>query len=165
MGHQDKVVKLGRTASHRDAMLSNMAMSLFLHRMIRTTDAKAKALQPVVDRIIATAKQNTLASKRRVAITVPVKEAYKKLYGDILPQFAERTSGFTRIIKLGVRRGDGASMSVIELLTEKPKVEPVDAKGKKGEKTAKGDKSDKKRPSAATSTAGMSRAMRRRSGG
>lgn len=161
MGHQDKVVKLGRTASHRDAMLSNMAMSLFLHRMIRTTDAKAKALQPVVDRIIATAKQNTLASKRRVAITVPVKEAYQKLYGDILPQFAERTSGFTRIIKLGVRRGDGAALSVIELLIEKPKVETTDAKGKKG---AKAEKADKKRPSAAASTAGMSRALRRRSG-
>jgi large subunit ribosomal protein L17 len=165
MGHQDKVVKLGRTASHRDAMLSNMAMSLFLHRMIRTTDAKAKALQPLVDRIIATAKQNTLASKRRVAINVPVKEAYQKLYGDIVPQFAERTSGFTRIIKLGVRRGDGASMSVIELLTEKPKEEPVDAKSKKGAKVGKADKADKKRPSAATSTAGMSRALRRRSGG
>ena len=165
MGHQDKVVKLGRPTSHRNLMLTNMATSLFLHRMIRTTDAKAKALQPLVDRIISTAKQNTLASKRRVATSVPVKEAYQKLYGDIVPQFAERTSGFTRIIKLGVRRGDGASMSVIELLTAKPKEEPVDAKGKKGDKAGKSEKADKKRPSAATSTAGMSRAMRRRSGG
>ncbi|MBI5267850.1 MAG: 50S ribosomal protein L17 [candidate division Zixibacteria bacterium] len=158
MGHQDKVVKLGRTASHRDAMLANMAMSLILHRMIRTTDAKAKALQPVVDRIISKAKQNTLTSKRDVAKTIHVREAFKKLYGDILPQFADRTSGFTRIIKLGVRRGDGASISVIELLTEKPKEEAVDAKGKKGEKAAA-----KKKPAA--STAGMSRALRRRSRG
>jgi len=159
MGHQDKVVKLGRTASHRDAMLANMAMSLFLHRMIRTTDAKAKALQPVVDRIIAKAKQNTLASKRDVAKTVHVKEVFKKLYGDIVPQFADRTSGFTRIIKLGVRRGDGAAVSVVELLTEKPKEEPTETKGKKGDKAAA-----KKRPSA-TSAAGMSRALRRRSRG
>jgi large subunit ribosomal protein L17 len=158
MGHQDKVVKLGRTASHRDAMLANMAMSLFEHRMIRTTDAKAKALQPIVDRIISTAKQNTLASKRQVAKSIHVRDVYKKLYKDILPQFAERTSGFTRIMKLGVRRGDGASMSIIELLVEKPKVE-VDEKGKKGAKA------DNKRPSVAgASSAGMSRAIRRRSG-
>ena len=157
MGHQDKVVKLGRTASHRDAMLANMAMSLFQHRLIRTTDAKAKALQPIVDRVISKAKQNTLASKRDVAKMIHVKEVYKKLYGDILPQFATRNSGFTRIIKLGVRRGDGAAISVVELLVEKPKEEAVDAKGKKGEKTA-----DKKKPAAA-SAAGMSRALRRRS--
>ncbi len=159
MGHQDKVVKLGRTAAHRDAMLANMAMSLILHRMIRTTDAKAKALQPVIDRIISTAKLNAVASKRQVAKSVHVKEAYTRLYKEIIPQFAERTSGFTRIMKLGVRRGDGASVSVIELLVEKPKVEATDAKGKKGEKA------DAKRPSAsASSAAGMSRAIRRRSG-
>ena len=157
MGHQDKVVKLGRTASHRDAMLANMAMSLILHRMVRTTDAKAKALQPILDRIISKAKQNTLTSKRDVAKTIHVREAFKKLYGDIVPQFADRTSGFTRIIKLGVRRGDGAAMSIIELLTEKPKEEAVDAKAKKGDKAA-----DKKKPSA-TAAGGMSRALRRRS--
>jgi large subunit ribosomal protein L17 len=157
MGHQDKVVKLGRTPSHRDAMLANMAMSLFLHRMIRTTDAKAKALQPVVDRIIAKAKENTLASKRQVAKSVHVKEVFKKLYTEIVPQFSARTSGFTRIIKLGVRRGDGAAVSVVELLTEKPKEEPTDKKGKKGDKAA-----DKKRPAAAP-PGGMSRSLRRRS--
>lgn len=64
MGHGDKVKKLGRTRSHREAMLSNMAMSLLQHRMIKTTDAKAKALRPVVDRLIATAKQDTLHAKR-----------------------------------------------------------------------------------------------------
>jgi large subunit ribosomal protein L17 len=157
MGHQDKVVKLGRTASHRDAMLANMAMSLILHRLVRTTDAKAKALQPIVDRIISKAKLGTLSSKRDVAKTVRVGEAFKKLYGDILPQFANRTSGFTRIIKLGVRRGDGAAMSVIELLTEKPKEEAVDAKAKKGDKAV-----NKKKPAAAP-PGGMSRALRRRS--
>jgi len=135
MGHQDKVKKLGRTRAHREAMLANMAMSLFEHRLIRTTDAKAKALRPVVDRIIATAKKGTLASKRQVAKTIHVKPTLQKLYGDIIPQFADRTSGFTRVIKLGVRRGDGAAMSVIELLTEKPVTEQ-DTKGKKGKKAA-----------------------------
>jgi large subunit ribosomal protein L17 len=139
MGHQDKVAKLNRTKSHREAMLANMAMSLFQHRVIRTTDARAKALRPLVDRLIVTAKKNTLASKREVARTVHVKDVFTKLYGEILPQFAERTSGFTRVIKLGIRRGDGAPMSVVELLTAAP-VEAPDAKDKKGKKEAKAAK-------------------------
>ena len=137
MGHQDKVAKLNRTKSHRDAMLANMAMSLFQHRMIKTTDARAKALRPVVDRLIVTAKKNTLASKRQVADTVRVKEVFTKLYTEIVPQFADRTSGFTRIIKLGVRRGDGAPISVVELLTAKP-VEETETKEKGAEKKGGG---------------------------
>ncbi len=136
MGHQDKVAKLNRTKPHREAMLANMAMSLFLHRIIKTTDARAKALRPVVDRLIVTAKKNSIASKREVAKTIHVKDVFKKLYTEIVPQFSERNSGFTRVIKLGVRRGDGASLSVIELLTAKPIEEPVD-KDKKAKK-AKG---------------------------
>ena len=134
MGHQDKVKKLGRTKSHREAMLANMAMSLFSHRVIKTTDAKAKALRPLVDRIITTAKKDTLASKRQVARTIHVKEVFKKLYAEIVPQFADRDSGFTRVVKLGVRRGDGAPLSVVELLTERPADE---AKGKKAKKKGK----------------------------
>jgi large subunit ribosomal protein L17 len=139
MGHQDKVAKLNRTRSHREAMLANMAMSLFTHRMIKTTDARAKALRPLVDRLIVTAKKDTLASKREVARTVRVKDVFKKLYSEIVPQFSERQSGFTRVIKLGVRRGDGASISVVELLTAKP-VESDESKDKKDKKKAKGGK-------------------------
>ena len=139
MGHRDKVKKLGRTKPHREAMLSNMAMSLVLHRMIKTTDAKAKALRPVIDRLISTAKKGTLASKRQVARTIHVKDVFKKFYGEVVPQFAERDSGFTRVMKLGVRRGDGAPMSVIELMIEKPKVEK-DAKAKKAKASAKAAK-------------------------
>jgi len=135
MGHQDKVKKLGRTKPHKEAMLANMAMSLFTHRMIKTTDARAKALRPVVDRLISTAKKETLASKRQVAKTLHVKQVFKKFYEEIVPQFSERNSGFTRIMKLGVRRGDGAPMSVVELLTEK-KEEKADSKAKKTKKTA-----------------------------
>jgi len=138
MGHQDKVKKLGRTKSHREAMLANMAMSLFSHRVIKTTDAKAKALRPLVDRIISTAKKDTLASKRQVAKTVHVKEVFKKLYSEIVPQFSDRDSGFTRVVKLGVRRGDGAPVSVVELLTEKPAEE---SKAKKGSKKSQAKKS------------------------
>lgn len=142
MGHRDKVKKLGRTKSHREAMLSNMAMSLFTHRVIKTTDAKAKALKPLVDRLISTAKQDTLHAKRLVARTIKNKEVHKKLFTEIIPQFADRTSGFSRIIKLGVRRGDGAPISVVELLTEKP-AEPKDSKGKKDKKAAKPSLSSK----------------------
>ncbi len=135
MGHQDKVKKLGRTKPHREAMLANMAMSLITYRVIKTTDAKAKALRPVVDRLIATAKKDTLASRRQVAKTIKVKEVFKKFYDEVVPQFADRDSGFTRVMKLGVRRGDGAPISVVELLTPKP---VKAAKGKKEgkEKTA-----------------------------
>lgn len=136
MGHRDKVKKLGRTRSHREAMLANMAMSLFTHRVIKTTDAKAKALKPLVDRLISTAKQETLHAKRQVARTVKNKDVFKKLFSEIVPQFAERTSGFSRVVKLGVRRGDGAPMSVVELLTDKP-VEKTDTKAKKDKKAAK----------------------------
>lgn len=136
MGHRDKTKKLGRTKPHRESMLSNMAMSLFTHRVIKTTDAKAKALRPVVDRIITTAKIGTLASKREVARTVHVKEVFSKLYTDILPHFESRDSGFTRVVKLGVRRGDGAPISVVELLTPEPKVESDDKKAKKSKKAA-----------------------------
>lgn len=136
MGHRDKVNKLGRTKAHRVAMLSNMAMSLLEHRVIKTTDAKAKALRPVVDRIIATAKKDSLASKRQVAKTIRQKKVFKKLFEEILPNLADRNSGYTRVVKLGVRRGDGAPLSVVELLTPPPKVE-TDKKGKKIKKDKK----------------------------
>lgn len=133
MGHQDKTRKLQRTKPHREAMLSNMAMSLFIHRVIKTTDAKAKALRPLVDRLITTAKKDTLASRRQVAKTIHVKEVYQKLYDEIVPQFTDRNSGYCRVVKLGVRKGDGAPLSVVELLTKKPKKET----GKKAKKEQK----------------------------
>ena len=138
MGHRDKTVKLGRTSSHREAMLSNMAMSLFEHRIIKTTDAKAKALKPLVDRLISTAKRNDLTAKRLVARTVHRKDVFKKLFDEIVPQFEGRISGFSRVIKLGRRRGDAAPVSVVELLTEKPvEIENTKEKGKKGKALAK----------------------------
>lgn len=143
MGHRDKVKKLGRTKPHRESMLANMAMSLFTHRMIKTTDAKAKALKPLVDRLITKAKENTLNAKRQVARTIKNKEVHKKLFEEIVPQLGDRNSGYSRVIKLGVRRGDGAPISIVELLTEKPVTEE-ETKGKKGKKAAKAD--DKKAP-------------------
>ena len=154
MGHRDKIHKLGRTKPHREAMLANMAMSLFTHRVIKTTDAKAKALKPLIDRLISTGKQDTLHAKRMVARTIHNKEVFKKLFAEIIPQFTDRTSGFTRVVKLGVRKGDGAPISVVELLTEKVVVD-VDEKGKKDKKAKSPDTAPKKaapKPKAPKST-------------
>jgi large subunit ribosomal protein L17 len=119
-----------------------MAMSLFTHRVIKTTDAKAKALKPLVDRLIATAKKNTLHAKRQVARTVKSKPVFKRLFGEIIPQFADRNSGFSRVVKLGVRRGDGAPLSVVELLVEVPadQAAPKAKKAKKEGKMAAGQR-------------------------
>lgn len=136
MGHQDKIRKLGRTKPHREAMLGNMAMSLFKYRIIKTTDAKAKALRPLVDRLISTAKKDTLAAKRRVARTIKQKDIFKLFFDEIVPQFGDRESGFTRVIKMGVRRGDGAPVSIVELLIEKKADAADNKKGKKTKKAA-----------------------------
>ncbi len=152
MGHRDKTVKLNITSSHRNAMFSNMATSLLQHRLIRTTDSKAKALKPIVDRIIATAKRNDLTAKRMIARTIHDKVVFKKLFDEIVPQFKDRTSGFSRIIKLGVRRGDGAAISVVELLVEKPVVvDDTKAKGKKGKVAAAVKPAKSKKAGAASS--------------
>ena len=121
MPHGKKTVKLSRTASHRDAMLANMAGSLFLHSKLKTTTPKAKALKPLVDRLITTAKEGSLHSKRLVARVVQDKGALKKLFDEIVPKLQDRSSGYSRVIKAGFRRGDSAEVSVIELMIERPK--------------------------------------------
>jgi large subunit ribosomal protein L17 len=137
MRHQIKVNKLSRTKSHREAMLANLATSLFEHRMIETTEAKAKELKKLADRLISTAKDDTVAARRRVGRTIQNKKVMQKLFTEIVPQFKDRPSGFTRVLKLGFRRGDSAMISVVELLTEKPKVEKTKGKKDKEKKAAK----------------------------
>jgi large subunit ribosomal protein L17 len=147
MGHRDKTKKLGMKRPHRISMFANMTMSLVEHRMIKTTDAKAKVLRPLVDRLITTAKKGTLASKRQVAETLHIPKIFKKFYEEVVPQFADRQSGFVKIMKLGVRRGDGALVSVVELMTAKPVAADKDTKDKKvakEKKTAKEARADKK---------------------
>lgn len=139
MGHQDKVRKLNKTKPHREAMLDNMTVSLLTHRLIRTTDAKAKVLRPVVDRLITIAKEGTLASKRRVAQVIRTRELFTAFYNDILPQLSDRNSGYTRVMKLGTRRGDGTAISVVELMIPKPVVVETDANKGKGAKAAAGE--------------------------
>lgn len=133
MRHQRKVKKLSRTSSHRQAMMNNMVTSLFASRMIKTTESKAKELRRIADRLVSTAKEDTLAARRLVARSVKDRAVLKKLFTEIAPQFKSKTSGFTRVVKMGYRRGDSAMVAVVELLTEKPKIEK-DAGKKKGSK-------------------------------
>ncbi len=127
MRHGKKIHKLNRPAEHRRAVLSNLAMALITHKQIQTTDAKAKALKPYIDRLISTASKDSLTSKRKVAQYLPNKEAFKELYTNIIPKLEGRTSGFSRIVKYRSRRGDGAPVSIVQLLLE----EGIESKGKK----------------------------------
>ena len=131
MKHQVKTKKLSRTKPHREAMMSNMAVSLFTHRTIRTTEAKAKELRRIADRLITTAKINTVAARRNVFATLRNETVVKKLFDEIAPHFSDRQSGYTRVLKVGIRHGDGAAISLVELLTPKPEVTTEKEKGKK----------------------------------
>jgi large subunit ribosomal protein L17 len=116
MRHQKDVRKLGRTASHRHATLANMAVAVIEHKHIRTTTAKAKEARRLVDRLITHAKKNTVAARRLVFSTLRRRSAVQALFNEIAPKFTTRNGGYTRVIKLGRRQGDGAEISVLELV-------------------------------------------------
>lgn len=116
MRHGKKFNHLGRTASHRKAMLSNMASSLILHKRISTTLAKAKELRKYVEPLISRAKEDTTHNRRIVFSYLQSKESIKTLFGEIVEKVATRPGGYTRIIKTGNRLGDNAEMCIIELV-------------------------------------------------
>ncbi len=118
MRHRKKGRNLSRTASHRHAMLRNMAVSLFRHERIETTEAKAKELRPFAERLITLAKRGDLAARRLAGRKIQDREVLGKLFDDIGPRFAERPGGYTRILKVGARRGDAAEMALIELVEQ-----------------------------------------------
>ncbi|MDY6147521.1 MAG: 50S ribosomal protein L17 [Porphyromonas sp.] len=116
MRHNKKFNHLGRTKSHREAMLSNMATSLILHKRIHTTLAKAKALRVYAEPILTRAKEDTQHSRRMVFSELQNKEAIKELFGVVAEKIANRPGGYTRIIRTGYRLGDNATMCFIELV-------------------------------------------------
>ena len=116
MRHNKKINHLGRTKSHRDAMLSNMATSLILHKRIFTTLAKAKALRVYVEPLINRSKEDTTASRRVVFSYLQSKEAVTELFKNIAEKVADRPGGYTRILKTGNRLGDNAKTCFIELV-------------------------------------------------
>ena len=116
MRHGKRGRKLGRTASHRRATLNNMATSLFMHGMIRTTKPKAKELRGVAERLITFAKRGDLHARRQVLRRIRNKVVVAKLFDEIAPTFAERQGGYTRVLNLGPRLGDATEVCVIELV-------------------------------------------------
>ncbi len=120
MRHRKEGRKLGRTSSHREAMLRNMTVSLFQHERIETTTAKAKELRPYAERLITLAKRGDLHARRLAARKVEDAGALAKLFDNIGPRYAERAGGYTRVLKTGFRKGDGAEMALVELVDREP---------------------------------------------
>ena len=118
MRHRAKGRQLSRTASHRRALLNNMATSLFEHGRVITTEAKAKELRPFAEKLITLARRGDLHARRLVERKIKDRETLSRLFSEIGPRFAARPGGYTRILKLGHREGDGADIARIELLSE-----------------------------------------------
>jgi large subunit ribosomal protein L17 len=118
MRHRVKGRQLSRTASHRKALLANLATSLFRHDRIETTEAKAKELRPYAERLITLARRGDLHARRLVERKIKDREVSHRLFAELGKRFAARPGGYTRIVKLGHRPGDGADVARIELLSE-----------------------------------------------
>ena len=116
MRNRNKINQLGRTSSHREALMMNLANALITHKRITTTLAKAKALRGYVEPLITKSKNDTTHSRRLVFSQLQSKEAVTELFREVAPKIAERPGGYTRIIKTGFRSGDSAEMCMIELV-------------------------------------------------
>lgn len=142
MRHQVAGKKLNRSPAHRRALFRNLVTALLDHEAVRTTDAKAKELRRWGDRMITLGKQGTLAARRRAASLVNSRSVVTKLFEEIAPRYAKRNGGYTRVVKLGVRQGDAAPISMVELVERagaapEPKKKPArrrdKAEAKKGQ--------------------------------
>jgi len=134
MRHRKDGYKLGRRTAHRWALFRNLLVALFRHERITTTEAKAKAIRPLADQMITLAKRENLHARRQVLAMVPDDEVVRKMFDTVAARFADRHGGYTRIIKAGVRPGDGAPTVLLELV-DRPETTANKDKGKgKGEK-------------------------------
>jgi large subunit ribosomal protein L17 len=134
MRHQKKTVRLGRKAEHRKALLANQVCSLIEHRRIKTTLAKAKAVRPIAEKMVTLGKNGSIHARRTAFATLRHKDAVKKLFDEIAPASTERNGGYTRIIRLGQRKSDSASMALIEWVDATVVVEEKPAEEKKAAK-------------------------------
>jgi large subunit ribosomal protein L17 len=153
MRHQKKTVRLGRKAEHRKALLANQVCSLIEHRRIKTTLAKAKAVRPLAERMVTLGKDGSIHARRMAFATLRQKDAVKKLFDQIAPASTERNGGYTRIIRLGQRQSDAASMALIEwvdaaIATEKPAEEKKAKKEKEPKAETKAEAKQPKREEA-----------------
>ncbi|EIM64337.1 50S ribosomal protein L17 [Desulfobacter postgatei] len=118
MKHRKSVLKLNRTSAHRKAMFRNMVTSLFKHSSIKTTEAKAKGLRKIADKMITLAKRGDLHARRQAMAVIREKDVVHALFEEVAEKFNSRQGGYTRITKLGPRKGDVAPMVQIELITD-----------------------------------------------
>ena len=153
MRHGKKIAHLGRTASHRKAMMANMASSLIEHKRINTTVAKAKALKKFVEPLITKAKSDTTHNRRVVFSALRNKYAVSELFRDIAEKVADRQGGYTRIIKVGSRMGDNASMAMIELVDFNDTYVTNKPAKKRSRRRGGNKKADAPAPAAATAEA------------
>lgn len=116
MRHRKAGNQLGRNTSHRRAMLRNMVTSLFKYEQIETTDAKAKAIRPIAEKMITLAKRGDLHARRQALSYMQDKEVTHRLFDELKDRYLNRQGGYLRIIKKGFRKGDGASISIVQLL-------------------------------------------------
>ena len=128
-----KGARLGGSPAHQRLIVSNLATALFEHGRITTTEAKARVLRPVAEKLITKAKKGDLHNRREVLKTIRDKSVVHVLFTEIAPTFAERPGGYTRITKIGPRKGDNAPMAVIELVTEAYSPKAPTTKAKKAE--------------------------------
>ncbi len=120
MRHRHAFRKFGRTPAHRKAMFANLANALIEHGRIRTTDAKAKALRRVTEKLVTLGKKGTLGARRQAYASLGSDLAVGQLFGDLAERFKDRPGGYTRVLKLGPRPGDDAPMSIIEFVDYEP---------------------------------------------
>ena len=127
MRHQRAGRKLGRDSAHRKALYANLASALIEHGRIRTTEAKAKEVRPIAERMITLGKRGDLHAHRQAVAFLRSKDVAHKLFAEVAPRFAERPGGYTRVVKLGPRPGDAAPMAYLELVDYVPDAAPTAA--------------------------------------
>ena len=181
MRHRVGGKKLGRKTPHRISMFRNMVTSLLEHERIRTTLPRAKSIRPLAERMITLGKRETLHARRQALSFIRDPSVVAKLFSTLAPRFADRSGGYTRIIRLGFRDGDGAQMALLELIGseftpakgsekggKKPKADKAEAKKesseKAGEKTARKARAAKAAPAKAQSAAKTKERTRGKSG-
>jgi large subunit ribosomal protein L17 len=125
MRHQKAGRKLGRDSAHRKALYSNLAGQLIEHGRIRTTEAKAKEVRPIVEKMITLGKRGDVHAHRQAVAFLRSKPVAHKLFAEVAPRFADREGGYTRVVKLGPRHGDAAPMAYLELVDYVPERPPV----------------------------------------
>ena len=161
MRHLKAGRKLNRSASHRRALFRNMVTALLEHERIRTTDAKAKEVGRLTERMITLCKHGTLGARRRALTFIQSRAVVKKLFDDIAPRFTDRQGGYTRTIKIGLRHGDAAPLSVIQLTTLATDLVAAESNKQKkkrgagrGKAAAKGEKAAAAKPARKRAAAG-----------